>query len=127
MQTMTDWKHHIPDLLSRAQAVSQGQIEPMSARSAACALLGVMNLISQRFGVDLMQRACADLVRCEASWATKLGTLPRGEDGRVPEPVAMLAVGARGMLPLAGPVNLRAALSFWASENNHAVWQSVAG
>lgn len=67
-----------------------------------------------------MQRACADLARHNAAWATSLGDLPRGIDGRTRE-VWFLAAAARGVLEVAGVANTRAALAFWATEDDPAV------
>lgn len=119
----THWKTDIPDIRNRAQAVLHSPLAPMTARMAACSLLGLMSLVASELGVDAMQRACADLVRCDAAWETQFGTLPRGADGRVPRAIYMIALGARGMLQITKAEDLRSALSFWASESDPAVWQ----
>lgn len=126
------WKTQIADLQSRALAVKQGTCAPITARSAASCLYGIVSLLSARWGSDVVQRACADLARSEAAWVggagcLPLGALPRGHDGVVPEPIAAIAACARGILPLAGADNVRAAVAFWASEDDRTVWQSVVG
>lgn len=126
MTTQTaDWKSGIGDLRARAAAVATSCADArMSARAAARCLSGVVGLVVTRWSVDVMQRACADLVRCQASWDTSFGTLPRYKEG-VPEPIQLIAVVARGILPIAGIENMRAALSFWATEDDPAQWQAV--
>ncbi len=121
------WKTAIDDLRASAQSVTAAPAADtgsMSARTTAACLTGIVGLVSRRFSVDVMQRACADLSRhsCETSFRE----LPAGHDGVVPEPVQLIAVVARSLLPIAGVKNLRAALAFWASEDDPAVWQSLA-
>lgn len=123
----THWKTDTADLRARACAVDESGCDPsISARTAARCLSGVIRLVADRHSVDAMQRACADLVRCDAAWDTRFGTLPRGWDGQVPEAIELIAVVARGILPLAGSTNMRAALAFWATEDDPSVWQRVA-
>lgn len=121
-----NWKTEISDLKSRARAVVDAptDVMRMSPRAAARCLSGVISLICRDFSVDVMQRACADLVRCDAAWETRFGTLPRSDCG-VPRAIEMLAVVARGILPLAGADSMRAALAFWASEDDPAQWQAI--
>lgn len=128
MVAATHWKHDIEDLRSRAQAVMTAVPESgsMSARTAAAVLAGVASFISRKWTVELMQRTCADLVRYDDAWRTSFGILPAGVDGFVTEATQLVAVVARGLLPLAGAENLRAALAFWASEDDPAVWNQVA-
>jgi len=120
------WKTEISDLRDRARAVVEApsEITRMSARAAARCLSGVVGLVARQWSVDVMQRACADLVRCDAAWQTQFGTLPR-ENGRIPPAIEMIAVVARGILPLTGAESMRAALAFWASEDDPAAWQTV--
>lgn len=126
------WKTQIADLQTRALAVKQGTCAPITARSAASCLFGIVSFLSGRYGTDAVQRACADLARCDLAWARRsaalpLGALPRGHDGAVPELITAIAACARGILPLAGVDNVRAAVAFWASEDDRTVWQSVVG
>lgn len=119
------WKDTISDLRARALAVSAAPVDAkMSARTAAACLSGIVGLISRRWTNDVMQRTCAELVRHDPTWATSFGMLPQ-VNGSVSEPIQLLAVVARSLLPIAGADNLRAALSFWASEDDPATWLSV--
>lgn len=120
------WKTEIADLRVRANAVKgAGSDTRLSARAAARCLSGVIYLVSTRWSVDVMQQACAELVRCDATWATNFGRLPAGVDGVVSEPTQIIAVVARGILPLSGVDGMRSALAFWASESDPAEWQRV--
>ena len=122
----THWKTTIDDLRNCAEAVRTAPANcGMSARTAAACLSGIIALVSRRFGVDVMQHTCAELVRCAQAWP-ELGYVPSNYDGRVSEPVQLIAVVARSLLPIAGAENVRAALAFWASEDDPAIWQAVA-
>lgn len=127
MQT-AHWKTAIDDLRHRAQSVTanDGGKAVISARAAAACLSGIVSLVSRRFSVDVMQLTCAELVRCAPVWETSFGQIPTGHDGVIAEPVQLVSVVARSLLPLAGTDNVRAALAFWASEDDPAVWQSIA-
>ncbi len=119
-------RKEIPGVRALALAVNEhGTDVPMSAGAAARCLFGVMRLVAARYGMEAMQSACVDLVRCDATWRTKFGVLPRGVDGRVPEPIALIASLARGVLAQAGVDATRAAIAFWGSEDDPAVWQRV--
>ena len=122
------WKTATDDLRTAAQSVRMTPANDgvMSSRTAAACLSGIVGLVSRRFSVDVMQETCAELARCDDAWATSFGRLPMTYDGRVSEPVQLIAVVARSLLPLAGADHLRAALSFWAIETDPAVWQAVA-
>lgn len=122
------WKHDISDLRSRASVVMTGSSDTdrMSARTAAAVLAGIVGLISRKWTTDIMQMTCADLARHDAAWRTSFGNLPAGMDGRVTEATQLVAVVARGLLPIAGADHLRAALAFWASEDDPAVWNLIA-
>ena len=125
--TTAPWKSEIADIRRLARLVSDTSADQqMSARGAACCLYGAVSLVASRHGVDAMQRSCADIVRCDAAWASNFGTLPRAMDGSVPETIRMIATLARGVLPMAGVARTRAALAFWAVEDDPAVWQLVA-
>jgi hypothetical protein len=124
------YQTQISDLRQLAAAVTRDIALPTPAMSAAMAarcLSGVVNLLAQRFGVPEMQRACGELAGFAPAWTSKLGQLPDDPSGFVREAVQVLAVVARGVLPLAGAANLRAALAFWASETDVAIWSQVAG
>lgn len=120
------WKDEIDDLRSRAVNVTAtpATAEKLSARTCARCLMGVVSLISRRWTSDIMQKTCAELVRCEDAWATKFGKMPM-VNGLVSEPTQLIAVVARSLLPIAGADNVRAALSFWATEDDVGVWTSV--
>jgi hypothetical protein len=124
----THWKHDITDLRSRAAAVmtcTDGNTG-MSARTAAAVLAGIVGLVSRKWSTDVMQETCAALVRHDAAWSKSFVELPAGIDGRVTEATQLIAVVARGLLPIAGAENLRCALAFWASESDPAVWNEIA-
>lgn len=104
---------------------SRSPDQSLSPRSAARLLFGAIGLAAARHGIRSMQAACAELVGCTEAWATKFGTLPRGVDGCVSEPMALIAGMARGILPMAGADHLRAALAFWACEQDPAVWRAM--
>jgi hypothetical protein len=121
------WKDEIEDLTARAAEVTASIDESkMSARTAARCLSGICGLVARRWTVDEMQRTCAELVRHERAWATSFGDLPH-VNGIVHERTQLVVVVARALLPLAGPANVRSALSFWATESDPAVWAAVAG
>jgi hypothetical protein len=120
------WKNEIADIRHLARLVSDVSTDQqMSARGAACCMYGAVCLVAERHGVDAMQRSCADIVRCDAAWSSNFGTLPRAMDGTVPETIRIIAILARGVIPLAGADRTRAALAFWAAEDDPAVWQRV--
>lgn len=121
------WKDNIADLRGRAAAVMNAPVEGilMSPRTAAACLSGIVGLVARRWTVDTMQRTCAEIARSDVAWSSMLGRLPH-VNGIVSEPMQLVAVVARSILPLAGEKHLRAALAFWASEDDPAVWNSVA-
>ncbi len=120
------WRRDVPGLRALALDVDdRSPAERLSARTAAQALFGAIGLASARHGVAAMQTACADLVGCDAAWASKFGNLPRDHTGHVSEAMSLIACMARGLLPLAGADRLRAALAFWATENDPAVWRRM--
>lgn len=122
------WKTQIDDLRDRASVVTSGPVaaERLSARTCAKCLLGIASLISRRWTVDTMQRTCAELVRFDDAWTTSFGRLPLEKNGIPSEPMQLLTVVARSLLPIAGAENVRAALSFWATEDDVGVWTSLA-
>ena len=121
------WKDEIEDLTARALLVTEAKSEAMmSAKDCARVLSGICGLVARRWTVDDMQRTCAELARFERAWSTSFGTLPH-VNGVVHERTQLVAVVARALLPMAGADKVRAALAFWATETDTAVWQSVAG
>jgi len=120
------WKDEIDDLRSRASNVTStpASAEKLSARTCARCLMGVVSLVSRRWTTDVMQRTCAELARADEVWDTSFGRLPM-VNGMVAEQIQLIAVVARSLLPLAGTDNVRAALSFWATEDDVGVWTSV--
>jgi len=128
MTAMANWKTAgIDDLRDRARFVSSEEQASvaMSARVAARCLAGIAGYVARRFGLDVMQRTCAELVRHAEAWTTRLGRLPH-ENGVVTEPTQLIAVVVASILPLAGEKNTRSALAFWATEMDPAVWSVVA-
>lgn len=124
------WKNTANDLRDRAQRVTMiARVSPfqVTARQAAKVLCGIVRHVANTWSVDVMQRACATLARHEASWTgpAPLSALPV-EGKAVPEPIKLIALVAAGLLPIAGPDNVRDALSFWATEDDPGVWTSVA-
>jgi hypothetical protein len=121
------WKDEIEDLTARAALVTESAVDSsMSAKTCARVLSGVCSLIARRWTVDDMQRTCAELVRHDLAWTTSFGSLPH-KNGIVHERTQLVVAVARALLPLASPDRVRAALSFWATETDPAVWQDVAG
>lgn len=122
----THWKHAIDDLRGHAAAVvvpPTADESTVSARQAAAILSGICGLIARRWDVETMQRTCAEMARLEP---IDFGRLPTQTDGTVAEPMALLASVARSVRSIAGEGNLRAALSFWATEDDPAVWNQIA-
>lgn len=120
------WKQSIDDLRGHAAEVIAAPAAGesiVSARQAAAILSGICGLVARRHGVDVMQQACAELARLAPM---DFGNLPAGYNGAVPEQVSLIASVARSIRPLAGENNLRAALSFWATEEDPAVWNLIA-
>lgn len=117
------WKDSIDDLREQASAVLGTPTGTVSARQAAAVLSGICALISRRWTIDEMQRTCAALARLTP---LDFGRLPTQDNGLVSEPMALLATVARSLRPLTGEANLRAALSFWATEDDPAVWNQIA-
>lgn len=124
MLRMPHWESDVTDLRTLAQAVETTPAATVNARVAATCLLGVVRLVSDRFGTAVMRRVCADLVRHTPAWATKLRCLPTDAAGAVAYGVAdameIIAASARGILEIAGVSNTRVALAFWAVENDAA-------
>lgn len=129
MYTATPYNHEISDLRERAVAVMRPEAgsAAMSARTTARCLSGVIGLAARRYGSLPMHQACAALVRHEDAWRSSFGKLPQRQGDAVSEAIEMIAVVARGILPIAGVDNMRAALSFWATETDPAIWTSVIG
>jgi hypothetical protein len=122
------YSHEISDLRERAVAVMRPDASAaMSARTTARCLSGVVGLVARRWGTMAMHQACAALVRHDDAWRSSFGKLPADGTGAVSEAVEMIAVVARGILPIAGTDHMRAALSFWATETDPAIWTSVVG
>jgi hypothetical protein len=127
MTTTLYWKDDVSDLKARALPVLEQPVgERMSARAAAQVLSGIFGHVSRKWTVDVAQKACADLVRCEPAWASSFGRLPN-VNGYVRDEIALIATVARALLPLTGADHLRAALAFWAYEDDPSAWQRIAG
>lgn len=128
MQT-TVWNPEISDLRELAVAVMRPEANGvMSARTAARCLSGVAGLVARTHGVQTMQRAAGAIVRHGLAWQSSFGHLPSFPgDVNAASAVEMIAVVARGILPIAGVDNMRAALSFWACETDPTIWASVTG
>lgn len=117
----------LEDLRARAidvatsPSVRRGQL---SAAEAAHCLVGVMSWIQRTNSVGRMQEICADLARFEDAWTSGFGKLP-AVDGYVDANMALLATVCRGVIELAGAMNLRAAVSFWATVSDPAEWRKL--
>lgn len=97
-----------------------------TARDAARSLAGVVSWIANRGGAIRMQEALACLVRHQAAWeAPFMRSLPAQPSGFVDEHVALLAVVVSTWLHSHRPQDLRAAMAWWATENDPAAWQAV--
>lgn len=124
--TPQHWKTDITDLRNRALACFEPRMaERMSARAAAACLSGIVGHVVRKISLDVAQQTCAELARDERTWRTSFGVLPH-DNGYVSEATQLVATVARSLLPIAGADNLRAALSFWACEDDPRIWQSVA-
>lgn len=100
----------------------------LTAREAARALVGVIGWVSHRSSTLEMQDLLAQLVRHDPAWepGAMFRALPLRYDGRVDELMALVASVASGLVPLFGVGPLRAAMAFWATETDPAIWQTVA-
>lgn len=127
MTPATHWKTQAADLHRLAQSVHDVPVgtERMSARTCARCLSGIVSLVSRRWSVDLMQATCAELVRHDDAWGTTMVSLPVGERGESTEATQLIAVVARALIPVAGAANVRAALSFWATEDSPTAWTAI--
>lgn len=122
------WTEHLTLLRSNAHSVltNERPATGLAPREVARILAGVTGTIVRRHGVAAMQQACALLVLDTKAIPSGLTILPRDNvAGRVDPSVAMVAMVARGLLGASSPVAVRAALSFWASESDPGVWQTV--
>jgi hypothetical protein len=125
---MTGTARNYTDIRNLGRAVNdRSPHQALSARSAARLLFGTVGFAVAKFGLDRTQEACADLVANDLVWRTKFCRLPRIYDGAVGELTALIAGAAAGILPMAGAENLRAALAFWATERDPAVWRQMTG
>lgn len=124
----TKWKNEAGDLRALARSVYDQPADQvrMSPRAAAAIMLGIVRMVVERFGQDVMQRSCADLARHQLAWSSKMGALPRDDSGRTPEPILLLAAAARGIATVAGTEAARAAVAFWACEDDSLVLMKVA-
>lgn len=121
-----NWKTEIARLRETARPVLAPPPNPgMGAREVARVLSGVAGSLARTHGVEAMQTVCAQLALDPAVFQSKFSTLPVGPDGKVDPKVEMVAMICRGLLMAASTDAVRAALSFWASEQDTAVWQSV--
>lgn len=115
------------DLRSRALLVTMDEppspVCHMSARATARCLSGCVALVARRFGIPVMQASCSELAR---QWELNMSLLPTDETGYCHEAIQFLAAAAIGLRTLAGRDNLLAALSFWATERDVAVWSQIA-
>lgn len=89
--------------------------DAFTARAVARALWPFIYAASTRHGQDEMRRVCAQLARMT----------PDGWSSVVDPLEVSLATTAATFLPTSSPVAVRAALAFWASEPEPAVWQQV--
>lgn len=113
------------DVMSSAPATTK---PVMTAREAARAIVGITGWVSRRSGQNAMQKAMADIARHVDAWrpASPFHSLPTRYDGRVDENVVLISCVISSLVPLFGLGPLRAAVAFWATENDPAIWQSIA-
>jgi hypothetical protein len=114
--------HDLADLRARASTVTQtcslrrpSGLPHLSARGAASALAGIVDLVANQQGMEAMRSACAKLANLDR-WDAYQGT----------SSFRILAAVATGIAQVAGVENTRAALAFWACETDPAVWRYVA-
>lgn len=113
--------HDLKELRKRAAPVNQpGPQQRIGPRGAASALSGVVRLVAVHVGQDVMHRACAKLARSRVGWGDTTG------DDRLDVAISMLVAAAEGVALVAGYDNVLAALAFWATETDPAVWRDVA-
>lgn len=114
------WRAEANDLAAMAHDVHVAQA-PRSAfltpAEVAKAMIGPVHYVTIQFGQERLQRACAELARAK-DWDSSLSSSAE---------VTMLSVSASGLRDLAGMDSLRAALAFWATCSDPAVWQRVLG
>jgi len=99
------------DLHRRADAVTLPSAGPFCARTAARLLSGT-HFLTSAWGPPAMQAACARLAQGEITQTDEL-------------PISILSAAVRGLLLVFSVEHVRAALAFWASENDPAVWRAV--
>ncbi len=104
----TDLLH---ELRAKARDVTEPSLEQARARAAARRLSSVVAAISDAYGLLAMREACAAMAR---------GETPR--DARV---IAVLESAMATTAMISGDKATRAALAFWASETDPAVWRDV--
>lgn len=102
-----------------AVGVRPGQL---SSREAARVLGGVMSWISRTHGTVAMHAVASELALYDAAWSSSFRDLPLDTAGEPNAHTLLVAAVCRGLLEIAGPANLRDALSFWASERDPANW-----
>lgn len=101
----------------------------LTARMAARILTGVAAVLSRarRGGQESMRAAFYALAAHAPAWSSEspLHALPT-VDGYADPDVVLIAAVASGMVPDFGLHNVRAAVAFWATETDPAIWQHVA-
>ena len=115
--------HDLAHLRDRAALVTQSQqlrhppgLPKMTARDAASALAGIVDLTARQQGMSAMRSACAKLAARTDNWTSLQGD----------SALRILAAVAAGVALVAGLENTVAALAFWACETDPAVWREVA-
>lgn len=98
-----------------------------TARDAARALVGVAGWVSRKTSLVAMRNAMAALALYEPAWApsSTLRALPV-VNGYCDDHVVLIASVASTLVPFFGGKALRAAMAFWATEDDTAVWQAIA-
>ena len=118
------------ELLSLAADVTTSVASPAcqrSARDAARALVGIAGWLTRAKSLPAMQKAMGELAAYAPAWdpTAPLRALPVVH-GRVDEAVVALAAVSSSLVPFFGAKSLRAAMAFWATENDASVWQAMA-
>lgn len=112
----------ISDLTARAALVWDITTD---AGAAAARLFGVVRAACRDHGMEAVRQGCSLLARSDGAWRPPLVTLPYHDHPGVDESVRRIASFAAGLLNLHGAEAVRAALAFWATEEDPARWQIV--
>lgn len=127
-------QHPTPDqmdtLTAMAGDVMASVASPLAirtARDATRALVGVAGWVSRKTSLPVMRRAMGTLALYAPAWdpISPLRALPV-VNGYCDEHVVLIASVASTLVPFFGASSIRAAMAFWATEDDAAVWQAIA-